>query len=155
MLRIDRVLGSRVDPALSERLHDLEHQGQVDTLTLPSAEMARRRLRGSTANGADVAISLPRDQKLFDGAVLLLEADRAIVVRADAERWLRVLPRSIADAVELGYHAGNLHWRVRFEGEALLVALEAPVDEYLARLGTLVTERRVLTAVAAAEQMPC
>ena len=56
-------------------------------------------------------------------------------MRVDTERWLRLSPRSIADAVELGYHAGNLHWRVRFAGEALLVALEAPVDDYLARLG--------------------
>jgi urease accessory protein len=155
MLRIDRVLGSRAEPALSERLHQLEHQGQVDVLTLPIADMARRRLRASTAGGRDVAITLSRDQKLFDGAVLLLEKDRAIVVRVDAERWLRVLPRSIADAVELGYHAGNLHWRVRFEGEALFVALEGPVDAYLARLGALVTDRRVLATVASTEELAC
>ncbi len=77
------------------------------------------------------------------------KADRAIVVRVDTERWLRLSPRSIADAVELGYHAGNLHWRVRFAGETLLVALEAPVDDYVARLGSMVTERRVATAIVA------
>ena len=82
-----------------------------------------------------------------DGAVLLVEPDRAIVVRVDEERWLRLQPRAIADAIELGYHAGNLHWRVRFEGEALLVALEAPMDDYLARLGTLVSERRVVPSL--------
>ena len=99
--------------------------------------------------GEDLAIALPRDQTLFDGAVLLLEAGRAIVVRVATERWLRLSPRSIADAVELGYHAGNLHWRVRFAGETLLVALEAPVDDYVARLGSMVTERRVATAIIA------
>jgi urease accessory protein len=51
---------------------------------------------------------------LFDGAVLLLEPDRAIVVRVNAERWLSLPPRSIANAVEPGYQAGNLHWRARF-----------------------------------------
>jgi urease accessory protein len=70
-----------------------------------------------------------------------------LVVRVDKEHWLRLEPRSLADAVELGYHAGNLHWRVRFQGEALLVALEAPVDDYLDRLGALVTERRVASSV--------
>ncbi len=104
--------------------------------------------------GEDLAIALPRDQTLFDGAVLLLEAGRAIVVRVNTERWLRLSPRSIADAVELGYHAGNLHWRVRFAGETLLVALEAPVDDYLARLGTMVTERRVATAIIAEGDVP-
>ena len=70
-------------------------------------------------------------------------------MRVATERWLRLSPRSIADAVELGYHAGNLHWRVRFASETLLVALEAPVDDYLARLGSMVTEQRVETAIIA------
>ena len=151
MLLVERVLGSRVDPSLSDRLHHLEHHGQVDILTLPSAELARRRFRATSEAGQDIAIALPRDQKLFDGAVLLLDEARAIVVRVDSEHWLRLQPRSIADAVELGYHAGNLHWRVRFQGEALLVALEAPVDSYLERLGSLVTERRVTSSVLDAD----
>jgi urease accessory protein len=148
MLLIERVLGSRLEPAFSERIHELEHRGVIDLLMVPAADVARRRLRATTRDGADVAIALPRDQQLFDGAVLLIEPDRAIVVRVAEERWLRLQPRAIADAIELGYHAGNLHWRVRFEGEALLVALEAPTDDYLARLGALVAERRVVPSMA-------
>jgi urease accessory protein len=147
MLLIEQVVGSRLEPDLSERLHELEHRGAVDLVMIPAADVARRRLRVTTRGGADVAIALPRDQHLFDGAVLLVEPDRAIVVRVDEQRWLRLQPRAIADAIELGYHAGNLHWRVRFEGEALLVALEAPMDDYLARLGTLVTDRRVVPSL--------
>ena len=37
MLRIEQVLGSRLDPALAERIHELEHQGAVDLLTVPVA----------------------------------------------------------------------------------------------------------------------
>ena len=36
---------------------------------------------------------------------------------------------------------------VHFEGEALLVALEAPVDDYLMRLGALMAEQRVAASV--------
>jgi urease accessory protein len=61
-------------------------------------------------------------------------------------------PRAIADAIELGYHAGNLHWRVRFAGEALLVALEAPMDDYLARLSDLVRDRRIIPSLADADE---
>jgi urease accessory protein len=147
MLLIEQVLGSRLAPEFSERFHELEHRGAVDLLTVAAADVARRRLRATTRAGADVAIALPRDQQLFDGAVLLMEADRAIVVRVDEQRWLRLQPRAIADAIELGYHAGNLHWRVRFEGEALLVALEAPMDDYLARIASLVAERRVVPSL--------
>jgi urease accessory protein len=96
---------------------------------------------------------LPRDQRLFDGAVLVLAPDRAVVVRVAQERWLRLQPRAIADAIELGYHAGNLHWRVRFAGEALLVALEAPMDDYLARLSGLIRDRRVISSLADADEV--
>jgi urease accessory protein len=149
MLLIERVLGSRLEPAFADRIHQLEHRGAVDLLMVPAADVSRRRLRATTREGADVAIALPRNQRLFDGAVLLLNPDRAVVVRVTEERWLRLQPRGIADAIELGYQAGNLHWRVRFEGEALLVALEAPMDDYLARLGGLVTERRVVPSLVA------
>lgn len=147
MLRIDRVLGSRVEPALSEALHRLEHQSAVDVVNVPAPDLARRRLLITTQGGEELAIALPRHEKLFDGAVLLLEQDRAIVVRAATERWLRLEPRSIADAVELGYHVGNLHWRVRFGGEVLLVALEGRPEDYTARIENLISARRVAVTV--------
>lgn len=153
MLRIEQVLGSRLDPAFAEQLHELEHQGAVDLLTVPVADVSRHRFRATTEGGTEVAIALPRDQRLFDGAVLVLEPDRAVVVRVAQERWLRLQPGAIADAIALGYHAGNLHWRVRFAGEALMVAMEAPMDEYLARLDALIRDRRVISSLAEADEI--
>lgn len=147
MLLIEGVIGSRLDAGLSETLHELEHRGLVDHVSLSTSDLSRHRLRLTTEGGRDIAIRLPRDEQLFDGAVLHMGEDGAILVKVPEERWLRLTPRSIADAVALGYHAGNLHWRVRFEGESLLVGLEAPVDDYLARLGALVSERRVIPTV--------
>ena len=147
MRRIEHVLGSRLEPELSEELHRLEHAGAVDVVTVPAADLARRRLLLSTHKGEELAIALPRSEKLFDGAVLLLEHDHAIVVRAATERWLRLEPRSISDAVELGYQVGNLHWRVRFGGEVLLVALEGRPEDYTARIENLITARRVAVTV--------
>ena len=152
MLRIEQVLGSRLDPAFAERIHQLEHRGAVDLLTMPAADVSRHRLRGITEGGTEVAIALPRDQRLFDGAVLVLENDRAVVVRVAQQRWLRVQPRTVADAIELGYLAGNLHWRVRFAGDAVLVALEAPMDGYLARLRALIDSRRITCSLADADE---
>jgi urease accessory protein len=147
MLRIERVVGSRLDPGLSEELHRLEHRGAVDFVQIPVTDLARRRLLITTQGGEELAIALPRNVKLFDGAVLLLDHDRAIVVRAATERWLRLEPRSISDAIELGYHVGNLHWRVRFDAEVLLVALEGRAEEYIARLEGLIESRRVGVSV--------
>jgi urease accessory protein len=56
---------------------------------------------------------------------------------------MRLEPRSIGDAIELGYHAGNLHWRVRFQGEVLFVALEGRPEDYTARLGEMISARRI------------
>lgn len=153
MLRVDQVLGSRLDAGVAEKLHELEHRGAVDLLTIPVADVARHRLRATTQSGVDVTIALPRDQHLFDGAVLVLEPDRAVVVHVGQQHWLRLEPHSIADAIELGYQVGNLHWRVRFAGEALLVALEAPMDDYLARLSGLIRDRRVVPSLANADEI--
>ena len=147
MLRIDHILGSRLESGFADRIHQLEHRGAVDIVEIPVADLARRRLLITTAGGKELAIALPRDQKLYDGAVLLLDEDHAIVVRASTQRWLRLEPRSIHDAIELGYHAGNLHWRVRFDGEVLLIALEGRPEDYTARLDSLISSRRVGVSV--------
>lgn len=147
MLVVEQVLGSRMDATLSERLHHLQHHGRVDVLTLPASELARRRFRAKSEGGQDVAVALPRDQKLYDGAVLQLSDAAALVVRVAEQQWLRLEPASDAVALELGYHAGNLHWRVRFDGAALLVALEAPAQVYIDRIATLIDDGRVRAAV--------
>jgi len=146
-LKISYVLGSRFDPSFSERIHHLEHRNSLDELRLSGAELDRRRLLTTTERGEDLAIALPRHQRLFDGAVLLLEEARAIVVRTTGQRWLRLAPHSINDAIELGYHVGQLGWRIRFEGELLFVAVEGRTENYMVRLGQLLWSRRVRMSV--------
>lgn len=144
---IERIIGGRTETKIAPRLHDLEHRGAVDVLAVASPDVARRRLRAVTQGGEEVALALPRDQTLFDGAVLVLEADRALVVRVGGQRWLRLSAERPADALELGYQAGNLHWRVRFSDGVLLVAVDGAVEDYLARLGDLVASGRVAHAI--------
>ncbi|MEO5325986.1 urease accessory protein UreE [Mesorhizobium sp. CC13] len=143
MLRVHTLLGSRGDPALHEAIHHLEHHHAVEFVSIAVGDLDRRRLMARTDKGEEVAITLPRDQKLHDGAVLVLDHHRAVIVRAGEQRWLRFTPRSAIDALELGYHAGNLHWRVRFDGEDLLVAQDGPASGYAARLEPLVAAGRV------------
>ncbi len=146
MLKLTAILGLASEPALGDRLHDLAHKGAVENLVLEQRDMLRHRLRATTDAGTDCAIALPRTTALQDGAVLLLEAERAIVVRAAEQRWLRLAPRDAAAALELGYHAGNLHWRVRFEDGLLAVALEGPEAAYLERLAAYLADGRAVRA---------
>lgn len=134
MLRLTEVLGNASDAALAEPLHRLEHTGGVETITLNLADTARRRLHVFTNRGTEVGIMLDRDVRLSNGAVLLLDSERAIVVRLDEPQWLSLAPADAAAALELGYFCGNMHWKVRFVGEYLHVSMEGPRADYLARL---------------------
>ncbi|KPY52441.1 hypothetical protein ALO46_102856 [Pseudomonas syringae pv. solidagae] len=71
MLILDRILGQASDPALADRLHDLSHAGQVETLSLSGSDIQRHRLRLASDRGTDCAIRLERHQHLRNGSVLL------------------------------------------------------------------------------------
>ena len=143
MLRLSGVIGHRTRPDLYDRLHELAHRGRLETLTIAPQDAGRSRLRVKTDAGTDCAVTQPRGSRLEDGAVLLLEAERAIVVRVGEQLWLTLRPRGQAAALQLGYLAGNLHWRVRFYGELLFVALDGPREDYVARLRELVETGQV------------
>lgn len=146
MLRLDSILGFATDPAIAARLHDLDHDGKVEHIVLAGEDTARRRLHVTTDRGTECAVTLPRSERLANGAVLLLESDRAIVVRLKEEEWLALQPRDAAAALELGYFAGNMHWPVRFDGTTLRIALHGPVQSYLDRLEHLLRDGRVRRA---------
>jgi urease accessory protein len=143
MLRLDGIVGNATDAALAGRLHGLEHEGKVEYVVLAGEDTARRRLHVTTDRGTECAIILARADRLSNGAVLLLERDRAIVVRLKGAEWLALRPRDAAAALELGYFAGNMHWPVRFDGSVLKVALHGPVESYLERLEQLLKDGRI------------
>jgi urease accessory protein len=128
---------------VAEALHDLEHRGHVEYVTLSEADTHRHRLLTLTDRGTECAIALPRHQRLSNGAVLLLEKDRAVVVRMQEIRWLVLQPRDAEAALELGYFAGNMHWKVDFDGGRLRVAVQGPEDSYLERLAHLLSDGRL------------
>jgi urease accessory protein len=143
MITITGILGTASDPSLADRLHHLEHDDRVEILVVGDEDTSRRRLRGKTDKGTDVAIALERSGELVDGAVLLLEETRAIVLRKAEQRWLRLTPRDTDAALEAGYCAGNHHWKVRFEPGALLIATQGPAEHYVDRLEHLVKAGRI------------
>jgi urease accessory protein len=143
MLRLESIVGAATDPVISHRLHHLEHAGRVETIELDDEDTHRRRLRVVTDAGTDCAVILNRSQQLYNGAVLMLEDERAVVVRMREPRWLALRPRDTAAALELGYFAGNMHWAVRFDGAVLAIALSGPEQDYLDRLAPMLGDGRV------------
>ncbi|MBI6629951.1 urease accessory protein UreE [Pontibaca salina] len=140
---LDTVIGFASDAPFDAEIHLLSHAGKVEYLDISPNDVSRRRIRLSTDKGTDCAIALAREQRLADGAVLKLESDRAIVVRLSEQEWLAVSACDQAAALELGYFAGNLHWKVRFDGTILLIALEGPMQTYLDRLEVILAQGKV------------
>ena len=90
MLRVTGLVGDASDPDIGERLHGLSHAGRIEYVSLSRADLSRRRLRATSDKGTDCAIVLPRSERLFNGAVLHLDDERAVVVRR--RRRLRLAP---------------------------------------------------------------
>jgi urease accessory protein len=143
MMTITAVVGTASDPSLAERLHHLEHEGRVETLIVGEEDAARRRLRGTTDKGTEIAIALASGDRLTDGSVLFIDGSRAIVLRTVEPRWLRLIPHDADAALEAGYCAGNHHWKVRFEPGAILIATQGPAEHYVDRLEPLVRSGRI------------
>jgi urease accessory protein len=146
VLHLTSILGYASAPEFAERLHAFDHAGKVETILLARAEAKRHRLRVQTDRGTDVAIALARDEDLSDGAILYLAEDKAIVLRMKEEQWLTFIPCDAPAALELGYTAGNLHWRVRFTPTGLAIAQEGPEQTYLDRLRPLLMSGRIRKA---------
>lgn len=144
VLAFTRILGCEGDEDIARRLHEARHAGMVEEIVLATEDMLRHRLRVTTDRGTDGVIALRREEELFDGAVLLLEEDRVVVVRTEQQRWLTVTPRDPEAALELGYFAGAIHWKVRIEGGDLHIALDGAREPYLDRLELWVANGRAV-----------
>jgi urease accessory protein len=143
LLVLNEIIGQAGDPDISRQLHELDHLGKVEYITLSKEDALRHRVRVVTDHGTECAVVLRRSARIVDGAVLLLDDDRAIVTRLSEGNWLSLAPRDIAAALELGYQAGNSHWTVRFDGPIIRIALEGPERDYLDRLAAFFSDHRV------------
>ena len=143
MLLLDRIIGHASDPRIADALRHVGHHDGIEYLTLSELDTQRHRLRATTDRGTDCAIALARAERLANGAVLLLDHDRAVVIRMQETPWLTLIPRDAAAALELGYFAGNMHWKVEFEDARLRIALHGPLEGYLERLASMLGDGRV------------
>ena len=150
MIRVTSLAGLISDPALAGRLHELEHRGGIEKVWLSRTDMARRRQQLRSDRGTELALLLDRDARLQDGAVLLLEPDRAIVLELQAQPWLVLRALDTARALELGHFAGSMHWKVRFDGDRLCIALNGSRADALKRLEHLLARGGVEVEPASA-----
>lgn len=116
---------------------------EIDYVDVTGEDASRSRFRTSTRSGRPLTIALPRGETLSDGDILQVDDDAAIVASVEQPRWARFTPKTLESALHLGFKAGHLHWKVRFNGPCMEVLLEAELNEYLDRLLPEVTQHVV------------
>ena len=137
-LRIEALAGHAAE--LHDRLHAMEHQGQLETVRIARSDADRRRMRLTTDRGREIALALPRAARLEDGAVLHLDDALAIVARVDGGPRLRLVPADAEAALRVGWHCGNLHWKVDFRDGGIEVHMDGPEAAYRDRLRDLAAQ---------------
>jgi urease accessory protein len=110
-----------------------------DPLAVSSEDARRRRLRGDTAEGTDVALDLPRgtfirhDAVLHDDGERIIVAERspepALVVRLDAALPAETL---VEQAALVAHWAGNQHLLVEPAGHELRIRIATTPELMLA-----------------------
>lgn len=133
-LRLTEIIGFASDEPFRERLHQMAHNGEVETVLVARVDAARRRMRVNTDRDRDCAVMLPRDMRLENGAILHLGPSLAIIAKIENGPRLRLIPEDMTSALRLGFHCGNLHWAASFDGEAIEIEMDGPEGGYLRRL---------------------
>ncbi|SNS81723.1 urease accessory protein UreE [Rhodococcoides kyotonense] len=136
---IEEIVGHELESDVAVALHELRHDHRVEYVHLDSGDLDRSRLRVTSDAGNDYAIALPRNKRLVDGAVLVLNTGRAVVVRAGRPQQLCLRAIDTASAMQLGFLAGHLHWKATMDAETMTVTLEGPESDYRARIADLMS----------------
>jgi len=130
MLVVETIIGNIHESVWNARLK----RATLDWLALDQWEAQKSRLRKSSQNSVDVAISLPRGILVRDGDILVWDEAReaAIVARVSLKEVMVVelsaLQTQSSDVfirtcVELGHALGNQHWPAVVKGNRVFIPL--------------------------------
>ena len=134
MMVVNNIVGLVTDQHLNEKVHDISHHGTVEKVILNTEDISRHRLKVKTNLGREIAIQLPRQTHLQNGAVLHLTDQHVVFVEVSTPEYLRLKPIDTATALELGYFAGNMHWQIKFDGDCIEILMQSGKAHYLERL---------------------
>ena len=127
---IETIAGNIHETAWKARLE----QATLDWLVLDQWEAQKSRLRKSSQNGLDLAISLPRGILLHDGDILKWDEAQgtATVARVNLKDVMVVELSAlqtqnsevlVRTCVELGHALGNQHWPAVVKGNRVFIPL--------------------------------
>ena len=143
MLILEQILGFTSDLKYENTIHDLSHKNNIEYIILDPLDVSRKRIRIKSDKGTDCAISLNRNENLSDGAILFISNEKAIVIKINKQKWIEIKVNSRKDTIKFGYFIGNLHWKVKFKDENVLIALEGPLNNYKDRIKDFLNKNQI------------
>ena len=140
MININSIVGNiRDDDKLTLKYQVMTENRLSEIVQISRTEAERVRMRKTSNKGNDVAIALPQNTRLRNGDVLLLTADRMIVVEITPEKVAVVSFKTITNnhlfetAVRIGHMIGNLHRPIRLEDNKIFIPIQADSELDLLR----------------------
>lgn len=117
------------------RAGDWPSQTAAQTVTLDFDHRYRRRLRFTTAEGAEVLLDLPEAIHIRDGDALALEDGTFVAVQAAPENLLEIRATDADMLARLAWHLGNRHLSVQFLPGALRILDDHVIGAMISLLG--------------------
>lgn len=124
---IEKIIGSINDFDLDEYT--------VDTVILDHDELGKTHQRVSTQNGIEIAISLPRGEKMFHGAVLHCLDDVLIYVDVTDEDILEIYPDNNVQWGRVAFNIGNMHHPAYVNEKSILTPYDQIIEKLIKVLG--------------------
>ncbi|WP_143306579.1 urease accessory protein UreE [Chitinophaga vietnamensis] len=131
---IDNIIGNMETLAVSHL--------QTDLLQLEWYETTKRIQRKHTQQGMEIAVRfLKEGQRLRQGDILYMDAQKAVVVDILPSDAIVVSPRSLLEMGSVCYEIGNKHLPVFIQDNQVLLPYEEPIFRWLVASG-YVTEKQ-------------
>jgi urease accessory protein len=120
------------------RIHSHIHGSPADVVVLDHDARHRRRMAMTGQNGLAFLLDLAEAEVIRDGAALILEDGREVLVEAAAEPLAELTPSDPAHAIRLAWHLGNRHLPTMFDGGAILIRRDHVIEAMALGLGASV-----------------
>ncbi|QNL50873.1 urease accessory protein UreE [Olivibacter sp. SDN3] len=132
MIRVGKALGN---------IRDNARLSIYDELVLEWFETDKNILRKRTREGREIAVRKQVAAPLYDGDILHIEADLALVVKIRACACVVVRPQTLREMATICFEIGNKHIPVYInDAQEVITAYERPLFALLARGGFHPTE---------------
>lgn len=135
MISVSKVLGNIYnDREVNSKYNSMKINGKLDSVTISRYESEKVRIRKSTKNGADLAMTFPQGTRLRHGDVLFLDDYKMIIVEIAPELVILVKMKRenitsdkvVRTAIIIGHTIGNLHRPIKIvDGDKACFPIQA------------------------------